>query len=150
MFLVRPRARLGFLSSIRERQRFDQRVRGLAIREAGWARGVHELSGGNQQKVLLARWLENEPRILLLDEPTRGIDVGTKEEIYDLIDTLAAAGLALLVVTSEIPELLRVSDRIMVLREGRVVAETPAATTTEEALLRLMTGAQPTEPPRCR
>jgi ABC-type sugar transport system ATPase subunit len=83
---------------------------------------VRTLSGGNQQKIVLGRWLARRPKVLLLDEPTRGIDVGAKAEIYSLIDELAASGMAILLVTSELEELLTLSDEIIVLREGRVAA----------------------------
>jgi ribose transport system ATP-binding protein len=84
---------------------------------------VRELSGGNQQKVVISKWLATKPQILLLDEPTRGIDVGAKREIYDLIHFLAEQGTAILLVSSELPELLGLCDRIVILREGRLAGE---------------------------
>ena len=98
------------------------------------------LSGGNQQKVVLAKWLEARPRVLILDEPTRGIDVGTKEEIYRLLRALAAEGLALVVISSELIEVLGLSDRILVMADGRLAGELPGATATEEDVMRLATG----------
>jgi rhamnose transport system ATP-binding protein len=98
------------------------------------------LSGGNQQKVVLAKWLEAGPRVLILDEPTRGIDVGTKEEIYRILRGLAAQGLALVVISSELIEVLGLSDRILVMTEGRIAGELPGATATEEDVMRLATG----------
>jgi ABC-type sugar transport system ATPase subunit len=101
---------------------------------------VAGLSGGNQQKVVLAKWLAADSRILILDEPTRGVDVGAKAEIHALIDTLAAQGRAILLISSELPEVLRLSRRIIVLRAGRVVGEVARANATQEGLLRMMAG----------
>jgi ABC-type sugar transport system ATPase subunit len=101
---------------------------------------VAGLSGGNQQKVVLAKWLAADSRILILDEPTRGVDVGAKAEIHALIDELAAQGRALLLISSELPEVLRLSHRIIVLRAGRVVGEVARANATQEGLLRMMAG----------
>ena len=93
-------------------------------------------SGGNQQKVVLAKWLATKPKVLLLDEPTRGIDVNAKNEIYKLISELAAAGLAIVMSSSELPEIMTIADRIIVLSEGRQTAELPRATATEESILK--------------
>ncbi|GAA1735920.1 sugar ABC transporter ATP-binding protein [Aeromicrobium alkaliterrae] len=101
---------------------------------------VQFLSGGNQQKVVLARWLATEPKVVLLDEPTRGVDVGAKVAIYDLVRQLAADGFAVLMVSSELPEVIGMSDRIVVLRDGRVAGEVPAGA-SEEDVLQLATGA---------
>jgi ABC-type sugar transport system ATPase subunit len=109
--------------------------RRLQIRAPDPAKPAGSLSGGNQQKVVLAKWLATRPDLLILDEPTRGIDVGTKHEIYKLIDALAAAGTAVLLVSSELPEILALSDRILVMRDGTLVAELDGATATEEAIL---------------
>jgi L-arabinose transport system ATP-binding protein len=98
---------------------------------------VGNLSGGNQQKVVLARWLATKPKLLLLDEPTRGIDVGAKSEIYGIIDELAHQGVAVVVVSSELPEVLGVSDRIYVMAGGRITGELPRALATEERILAL-------------
>ncbi|WP_292461656.1 ATP-binding cassette domain-containing protein, partial [Mesorhizobium sp.] len=100
---------------------------------------VGELSGGNQQKVLLAKWLAMEPRLLIVDEPTRGVDVGARSEIYRLLRGLAEKGVALLVVSSELPEVLALADRIVVMAEGRTVGELPGEGATEEQVLRLAT-----------
>jgi ABC-type sugar transport system ATPase subunit len=97
---------------------------------------VRQLSGGNQQKVLLARWMLVRPGILFLDDPTRGIDVGAKEDVYRMIDELAVSGTAVILVSSELPELLRCSDRILVMREGRVAAHFAAAEATQEKIMR--------------
>ncbi|HYH76796.1 MAG TPA: sugar ABC transporter ATP-binding protein [Arthrobacter sp.] len=103
---------------------------------------VQYLSGGNQQKVVLAKWLATRPRLVLLDEPTRGIDVGAKVAVYRLMRQLAAEGMAILMVSSELPELIGMSDRILVMRDGRLVGELPAGT-SEEAILHVATGARP-------
>ena len=84
---------------------------------------IANLSGGNQQKVVLARWLASRPRVLMLDEPTRGVDVGAKAEIYDSIDNLAADGLAIIVISSGLPEILALSDRVLVMQAGRIAGE---------------------------
>jgi ABC-type sugar transport system ATPase subunit len=101
---------------------------------------VAGLSGGNQQKVVLAKWLAAQSSILILDEPTRGVDVGAKAEIHALIDELAAQGNAVLLISSELPEVLRLSHRIIVLRAGRVAGEVARGNATQEGLLRMMAG----------
>ncbi|HUG23029.1 ATP-binding cassette domain-containing protein, partial [Piscinibacter sp.] len=97
---------------------------------------VVNLSGGNQQKVVLAKWLFTQPELLILDEPTRGIDVGAKFEIYTLIDDLANQGKGILMISSEMPELLGLCDRIYVMNEGRFVAELPRSEATQERIMR--------------
>jgi ribose transport system ATP-binding protein len=114
-------------------------VRELAIKTAGGHAPVTSLSGGNQQKCILARWLLIKPKVLLLDEPTRGIDVGAKSEIYNLIRRLAAERHAIIMTSSELPELLAVSDRIVVLCEGRLTAIIPRALATEESIMHAAT-----------
>ncbi len=105
----------------------------LRVRAAGPEMPIRSLSGGNQQKVLLGRTLLVEPRVILLDEPTRGVDVATKFEIYDLINRLTDEGRAVLLVTSELPELLGLSDRLLVLHEGRIALELPRSGSTPSA-----------------
>jgi ABC-type sugar transport system ATPase subunit len=100
-------------------------------------RAVQELSGGNQQKVMLARWLLVHPRVLIVDEPTRGIDIGAKREVHDLLRELARDGTAVIFISSELPEVLSVADRILVMREGRLAGELSPADATEESILRL-------------
>ncbi|HEY8150453.1 MAG TPA: ATP-binding cassette domain-containing protein, partial [Vicinamibacteria bacterium] len=119
----------------------DQFAR-LRVRTAQIDFPVAGLSGGNQQKIVLARWLAARCRILILDEPTRGVDVGAKAEIHALIDRLAADGNAVLLISSEMPELLALSTRIVVLRNGRVVGELARAEASEEAVAHLMTGVE--------
>jgi ribose transport system ATP-binding protein len=111
----------------------------LAIKTAGGNAAITSLSGGNQQKCVIARWLLIEPKLLLLDEPTRGIDVGAKAEIYNLIRRLVAQGMAIVMTSSELPELLTVSDRIIVLCEGRLTAELPRAEASEESIMHAAT-----------
>ena len=109
----------------------------LRVKTPSLSQEVGKLSGGNQQKVVLARWLAREPRLLILDEPTRGIDVGAKAEIYQLVRQLAADGMGVIFISSELLEVLGVSDRIIVMQGGRITGEMPAAGATEESVLRL-------------
>ncbi len=102
---------------------------------------VRNLSGGNQQKCVVARWLATDSRVLLLDEPTRGIDVGAKAEIFALMDQLACEGKAVLMFSSEMEELLSMSDRILVMNRGRIVADLPRAEATQEKILAFAAGA---------
>ena len=122
----------------------DQQQRALALKASGLHQPVAQLSGGNQQKVLFARTLIGEAadqlRLLLLDEPTRGVDVGVKEEIYQIIRAQAVRGIGIIVVSSELPELLALADRILVLHEGRQVALVEAARVDQEAVLRYCYG----------
>jgi ribose transport system ATP-binding protein len=101
---------------------------------------TNHLSGGNQQKVVLAKWLAKKPKLLLIDEPTHGVDVGAREEIYRVIDDLAKAGMGVIVVSSYLPEVLRISDRILVMRDGRIALEVERANASEEVLLDAATG----------
>ena len=126
------------------RKRAQGAMERLGIRAASSTQEVGALSGGNQQKVLLARLLETEPAVLLLDEPTRGVDIGAKSEIYRLIDQLAQQGLAIVLVSSELPEIIGVADRCVVMRDGKIVGEvttTPDAPIEQEAIMTLSTGA---------
>ena len=101
---------------------------------------VGTLSGGNQQKVVLAKWLATEPKLLIIDEPTRGIDVGTKAEVHRLMSELASRGLAVLMISSELPEVLGMADRVLVMHEGRLTGELSRAEADEERVVRLATG----------
>jgi ribose transport system ATP-binding protein len=112
----------------------------LRVKTPSAAQPVGLLSGGNQQKVVYGKWLAREPRVLILDEPTRGVDVGAKAEIYALIDELAGKGVAVWMITSDMEELLGMSDRVVVMHEGRVAGELAGAALTEEAVMRLATG----------
>jgi inositol transport system ATP-binding protein len=100
---------------------------------------VGNLSGGNQQKVVLARWLALRPKVLIVDEPTRGIDVGAKVEVHNLLFQMAASGIAIIVISSELPEILALSDRIVMMREGRISGEISRAEADQERLMTLMT-----------
>ncbi|RAZ80115.1 ATP-binding cassette domain-containing protein [Mesorhizobium atlanticum] len=111
----------------------------MKLRFAGYGQPVKELSGGNQQKVVLAKWLRTEPRVLILDEPTQGIDVGTKAEVHAMIADLAAQGMAILLISSEMPELIGMCDRIVVLREGHPTAEFSSGEATQEKVLEAAT-----------
>jgi ABC-type sugar transport system ATPase subunit len=113
----------------------------FGIRSRGTEQPVRQLSGGNQQKVVLAKWVATEPRVLIMDEPTRGIDVGAKAEIHALMRRLAGQGLAILMISSELPEVLGMSDRVMVMRGGRITAEFDRAGATADAVGAAMTGA---------
>jgi rhamnose transport system ATP-binding protein len=110
-------------------------VRKLRIRLASLRQPIGELSGGNQQKAILARWLLTDPSVLILDEPTRGIDIGVKAEFYDMIGELAAGGRAILLISSELPELLALCDRVLVMSEGRLTANIPRAEATQETIM---------------
>jgi rhamnose transport system ATP-binding protein len=105
---------------------------------------VAALSGGNQQKVVLARWLAAEPRVLILDEPTRGIDIGAKVEVHRIVSQLAGAGLAIVLISSDLPEVLAMSDRILVMHEGRIAAELSATEATQERVMFAATGQRAT------
>jgi ribose transport system ATP-binding protein len=128
-------ARHGVLQLRRERNLVQGHIKRLSIRTAGPAARVRNLSGGNQQKVILAKWLHAECRVLLIDEPTRGVDVGAKREIYQLLRGLAERGVAIVMVSSELPEILGMSDRILVMREGRVSALLQRHEATEERIM---------------
>jgi L-arabinose transport system ATP-binding protein len=130
--------RFGFVQRALERRIGSEFVRRLAVKTPSLDQEVGKLSGGNQQKVVLARWLAAKPKILILDEPTRGIDVGAKAEIYRLIDELANEGLGIMLISSELPEILGLSDRIYVMQNGRITGElTGGKTVTEEQVLAL-------------
>lgn len=113
----------------------------LRIKASSPRQKAGELSGGNQQKVLLARWLATEPKVLLLDEPTRGIDVGAKAEVQKLIDELADNGLGVLLISSDLEELIEGSDRVVVLRDGAVVGELSGDEVTEDRLMEAIAAA---------
>jgi ribose transport system ATP-binding protein len=132
----------GVLNLKAARARAVAAIKSLGIRTLNGSVIVGSLSGGNQQKVLLSRLLETKPRVLLLDEPTRGIDVGAKSQIYQIIDALARNGAAVLVISSELPEIVGISDRVLVMRDGHIVGEvegTPAAPITQEKIMDIAT-----------
>jgi ABC-type sugar transport system ATPase subunit len=128
-------ARLGFLDLRRERGLATQLTDQLGVRTPSLEQEVNNLSGGNQQKVVIAKWVATRPRILILDEPTRGIDVGAKAEVHALMSRLARDGLSILMISSELPEILGMSDRILVMRQGRLTGEFTRAQASQEAIL---------------
>jgi ribose transport system ATP-binding protein len=131
-------ARAGFLDRAEERRKADELAERLDVRPRRTTQATRTLSGGNQQKVLLARWLLRECRVLLLDEPTRGVDVGARTELYALVRSLADSGVAVVVVSSEVEEVLGLADRVLVVREGEVVHEAPADELDESKVLDLV------------
>ena len=133
-------ARLGFINKANERQQAKTYFDRLRVRAASPEVVAAGLSGGNQQKLVLAKWLAAQCRILILDEPTRGVDVGAKAEIHALIDRLAADGCAVILISSELPEVLHLSTRILVLREGRLAGALSRQAATQTAVMRLMAG----------
>jgi rhamnose transport system ATP-binding protein len=128
-------ARFGLLYGGAERRSAAEWTARLQTKYARLDDPVARLSGGNQQKVVLAKWLSTDPRVLIVDEPTRGIDVGTKAEVHRLLSDLAADGVAIVMVSSELPEVLGMADRVLVMREGHLVAEIPRAQATEETVM---------------
>ena len=139
-------SRLGFVSAAREVELAERYRADLQIRTPGIEQAVQNLSGGNQQKVVLAKWLCREARLLILDEPTRGIDVGAKAEIYALMNQLTAQGVGILMISSELDEVLGMADRILVMREGRLAGELSSAQATAELVMRLATGVEAASP----
>jgi ribose transport system ATP-binding protein len=125
----------GIIRQRRERIRASAMVRELKVRTPGVETPVARLSGGNQQKVVLGRWLQAKPRVFVLEEPTRGIDVGAKVEVYRLMENLAEDGAAILMVSSELPEILSMSDRILTISDGRLTAEFQRGAVTQEEVL---------------
>lgn len=129
--------RFRFVRRAAEKKVAQEYVDRLRVRTPSIEHEVRKLSGGNQQKVVLARWLARKPKVLILDEPTRGIDVGAKAEIYQIIADLAEEGVALLVISSELPELLGLADRVVVMQGGRITGELDRGEATEESILAL-------------
>ena len=128
-----------FMKSGEEKKEWNKQMETLRVKAPGTKTLASALSGGNQQKVVLCRWLKTEPKILLLDEPTRGIDVGAKAEIYQLINNLAKQGMAIIVVSSELPEVIGISDRIVTFCEGELTGEYLQEEATQEKLLQSAT-----------
>jgi rhamnose transport system ATP-binding protein len=129
--------RFGFTSSARQRKLVDRLIRDLSVKTASPAVPAQTLSGGNQQKLVIGKWLATNPRILILDEPTRGVDVGAKAEVHRLIRKLADEGMATLLISSDLPEVLAMSDRILVMRGGAIAGELSRAQVTQEKVLSL-------------
>jgi rhamnose transport system ATP-binding protein len=137
---LRRVSRGGLISAAKERQSAEGYVRRLGIKTPSIDTPVGHLSGGNQQKVALARWLATDPSVIILDEPTQGVDVGAKAEIHKLVGELAARGLAVVLISSELPEILGMSDRIAVMHGGTVVGELTRAEATQEKVMELALG----------
>ena len=131
----------GLIDRSSESERAGAHVKALQIKLPALSTLVGGLSGGNQQKVVIAKWLEAGTRILLLDEPTRGVDVGAKAQIYALVRELCAQGMAVLLISSELPEVIENSDRILVMCKGAIVGEVPRAEATEEKIISYAVGA---------
>jgi ribose transport system ATP-binding protein len=129
-----------FVNRSREREVTNAYIGELRIKTPSVEQAVQNLSGGNQQKVVLAKWLFTESRVLIFDEPTRGIDVGAKVEIYRLMNNLVRQGVCVLMISSELPEVLGMCDRILVMHEGRLAGELTHDTATQERIMQLATG----------
>jgi rhamnose transport system ATP-binding protein len=136
---LRRFARNGWVDDRNEKRAATEAADQLEVKRASVDQRARELSGGNQQKVVLAKWLSTNPRILILDEPTRGIDVGTKSAVHGLMSQLAAQGMAILMISSELPEVLGMSDRVLVMREGRLTGHFTRAEATQELIMRAAT-----------
>jgi rhamnose transport system ATP-binding protein len=137
---LRRLSRFGFIRSATERRFARDWALRLQVKYGRLSSPMTSLSGGNQQKVVLAKWLGRAPSVLIVDEPTRGIDIGTKAEVHRLLEELAGEGVAILVISSELPEVLRLANRILVMREGRLVAEFDHAHANEESIVAAATG----------
>lgn len=129
-----------FVNRTRESDRCNEFVRALGIKTPSIEQKVVNLSGGNQQKVVIAKWVARKPRILIVDEPTRGIDIGAKAEVHALLARLAKQGIAIIVISSDLPEILAVSDRIIAVKEGRVGGELSRAEASQERVMAAATG----------
>jgi ABC-type sugar transport system ATPase subunit len=130
----------GWMMAQKEKKAAQNHIESFGIKAQSMNQEVATLSGGNQQKVVLAKWLETQPKVLLLDEPTLGVDVGAKHDIYTLMNQWTAQGMAILLITSELPELLAMSDRIMVMHRGRITAEFAGAEATQEKITQAAMG----------
>jgi inositol transport system ATP-binding protein len=128
-----------FIDEAAERRMVDEYRKALNIRMASQEQIVANLSGGNQQKVVLARWLALQPKVLIVDEPTRGIDIGAKVEVHNLLFEMAKRGIAVIAISSELAEILAISDRIVTMREGRITGEIDRESANEERLMTMMT-----------
>ena len=135
-------SRLGFINRRKEKAVADEYIEDLLIKTPSMEQAVQNLSGGNQQKVVLAKWLFTKSKVLIFDEPTRGIDVGAKIEIYQLMNKLAESGVAIIMISSELPEILGMSDRILVMHEGSIAGELSREEATQEKIMHLATGGE--------
>lgn len=132
----------GVVNKGREQALVKKYIEQLKIRTSSPKQSVNSLSGGNQQKVVLAKWLGTEPEILILDEPTRGVDIGAKKEIYQIINNLAESGVAILMISSELPEIIGMADRVIVMHEGKLTGEVQKADMTQELIMHYATGGE--------
>jgi len=123
-----------------EKLEVDKFIKKLSIKTPNQDQKVKNLSGGNQQKVILAKWLMKSPKVLIIDEPTRGIDVGAKKEIYDVLNELKSSGKAIIMISSDMPEVLGISDRIIVMHEGKISGEIPRKEATQENIMKYAVG----------
>ena len=137
LVILKKLTRFRFVNFSKEKELADEYLARLRVRTPSYERLISTLSGGNQQKVVLARWLAAHPKVLILDEPTRGIDVGAKAEIYEIMEGLAADGVGILMISSELPEILGIADRIVVMQNGHLTGELDRADATEEKILAL-------------
>jgi len=137
---LRRLTRFGLINRKREAEVAAEFTKRLQVKAASLAQPAQSLSGGNQQKVVLAKWLATDPKVLILDEPTRGIDIGTKAEVHRIISGLAAEGLAILLISSELPEVLGMADRVLVMREGRLTGEFTRDEADQERIMHAATG----------
>jgi rhamnose transport system ATP-binding protein len=138
--IVSRLSRFGMVNRSRERRLAAEQADRLQVRAASLDQAVSALSGGNQQKVVLAKWLATDPAVLILDEPTCGIDIGTKAEVHRIISRLAGLGIAIMLISSELPEILGMSDRVLVMHEGRLTGEFARGRVDQEQVMYAATG----------
>jgi ABC-type sugar transport system ATPase subunit len=132
-------SKFGFVKKTEEAKIVDQFVKLLEIKTASVEEAVTNLSGGNQQKVMIARWMASDVDVLIVDEPTQGVDVGVKAEIHKLLRELALRGVAVIVISSDLPEVLSIADRIIVMRSGRLMGEIDSSEASEERIMTMAT-----------
>jgi ribose transport system ATP-binding protein len=137
--MLEEAATASLISARKERHAARESIAQLSIKTPGTEAAITGLSGGNQQKAIIARWLRTRPKVLLLDDPTRGVDVGAKAELYRVIDRLCREGIGIIVTSSELPELITLCDRILVLCEGRLTGTFERGVFTEQALMEAAT-----------
>lgn len=136
---LRDAVQAGFVRPQKERDMVQASIRDLSVRTPSTESPITSLSGGNQQKTIIGRWLLTQPRVLMLDDPTRGVDVGAKAELYRLMDQLCRNGIAMIMTSSELPELITVCDRILVLAEGELTGEFSREEATEQKIMEAAT-----------
>jgi len=131
-----------FVSERNRRSIIDRAISDFSIKADGPEQNINQLSGGNQQKALVGRWMEKRPKVLILDEPTRGVDVGAREEMFAIIGSLVESGIAVILISSDLSEVINTSHRIALYRDGRILSTVPADDITEEAIMEQLTGAR--------